>query len=138
MIGQVQLDRRSLIFVHELFGATNDFVCRPPVLAGLQVEDITNLVASAENEVDIVLGVCRREAESYSRRDQGGGTARTTFGQLGKVWLESQHGLTGKPPPPRRPVFDPCQHAPTSFGKRRASCPDGTKRAARSASPGVR
>ena len=71
------LDVVHLILVHELFGAADDFIGRPPVLASLEVENVTNLVASSENEINVVLGVRGRKTESNSRRDQGGSTVNT-------------------------------------------------------------
>lgn len=60
----------------ELFGPANDLFGGPSVLAGLQVKNIADLVASTKDQIDVVLGVSSRETESHTRRNQGSCAAR--------------------------------------------------------------
>lgn len=60
---------------HELLGTRNDAVHGPRVLlVPLEIENVADLVARAEENVNVGLGVRRRQTEAHTRGDERCGT----------------------------------------------------------------
>lgn len=63
----------SLITKHDLLGAPDTFFGGPTIdlVPMLEIEHIANLIACAQDDIDVVFRVCCRQAETDSGRDQG-------------------------------------------------------------------
>lgn len=82
------LERLKIYRSHKLLGGRNDAVDAPSRLgAVLEVEDVADLVACAEQEVNVGLGVRRRETEAHARGNEGCGT---------RISAEAYFKLTGR------------------------------------------
>lgn len=71
---EVKNDHRRLDIIGKLCASLLNLLQWPSLAVSmLEIKDITKLVACMEDRVDVVLGVCRTDAEPHSRSNKWGG-----------------------------------------------------------------
>ena len=107
---------------NELLGRRDDLIDRHGRFLMLEVENVANFVACAEEEIYVGFGMRSRKAEPHSRSDERG-SARPS--QMSKIRSVIENELTDKPLRQRPREFDLHRFGAASSAKRGAFSQDG-------------